>query len=148
MKKFVFRLQVVLDIRQKELEKKQLEMAKIAQILNEQLQQKQKLIDDEAITKQELDKALLSEIDIQVISNYKGYLSNILNNIINQEKMIKQTENVLRIKQLEVREAHKQVQILEKLKEKDEAKFYKEFLYQEAKELDDISGTRYRLKAV
>ena len=48
-------------------------------------------------------------------------------------------------KQIEVKEAHKKVDILKKLKEKQEKQYYKEFLDAEIKEIDDITSARFNL---
>ena len=45
----------------------------------------------------------------------------------------------------EVREAHKKVEILEILNEKQEKQYYKEFLDSEMKELDDITSARFNI---
>ena len=53
---------------------------------------------------------------------------------------------LLEKKQIEVREAHKKVEVLKKLKEKQEQEYYKEFLDSEIKEIDDITSARFNLK--
>ena len=50
------------------------------------------------------------------------------------------------MKQEAVNEALKDVKVLEKLKEKQSQKFYKDIEMKEANEIDDISTARYRLK--
>ena len=49
-------------------------------------------------------------------------------------------------KQIEVREAHKKVEVLKKLKEKQEQEYYKAFLDAEIKEVDDITSARFNLR--
>jgi flagellar export protein FliJ len=49
-------------------------------------------------------------------------------------------------KQIEVREAHKKVEILKKLKEKQEQEYYKAFIDAEVKEIDDITSARFNIK--
>ena len=44
-----------------------------------------------------------------------------------------------------VKEAHQKVEVLKKLKEKQEKEFYKSFLQAEMKEIDDITSARFRL---
>jgi len=52
----------------------------------------------------------------------------------------------LKMKQKEVLEAHQKVEVLKKLKEKQEEEYYKEFLHTEAKEIDDITSARFRFQ--
>lgn len=146
MKKYSFRLQTVLGMREKTLETKRLEMAKVIAKLNEQ---NQKL--EEFISKKEFAKVCLEKIyegnedlDITKITNYKDYIGKMITESKKQEKVIEQTTYQLRFKQHEVTEALKAVKILEKLKETQEQKFYQHYEYVEAKEIDDIASTRYR----
>ncbi len=146
LKKYKFRLQTVLDMRQKTLEEKQLEMAKVVSILNMQLQVLENLLDKKELTQKNLEKIYEnnSELDILEITNHKNFFSQMLNNIKIQQDVIKNTEIVLKAKQQEVTEALKEVKVLEKLKEKQERKFYQNYEYLQGKEIDDISSTRYQ----
>ena len=49
-------------------------------------------------------------------------------------------------KQIEVKEAHKKVEILKKLKEKQEQEYYKSFVDAEIKEVDDITSARFNIR--
>ncbi len=150
MKKYSFRLQTVLEMREKTLEDKRREMAKVIAQLNEQNE-----VLGSFFSKQELTKSYLERIyeggenlDILEVTNYKDYLGKVALDIKKQEKVIEKTTYLLRFKQLEVTEALKEVKILEKLKETQEKKFYQHINYVEAKELDDIASTRYKKVAV
>lgn len=147
MKKYSFRLQTVLEIREKKLEDKRREMAQVIAKLNEQI-----IILEELLAKQDNAKASLesiysgeNELDILEITNYKNYLGKIVNDSKNQEVAIENTKHLLKFKQLEVTEALREVKILEKLKEKQEKKFYQHYEYVQSKETDDIASTRYRV---
>ena len=63
----------------------------------------------------------------------------------NKERIISNTKLLLERKQVEVREAHKKVEILKKLKEKQEQEYYKAFIDAEVKEIDDITSARFNL---
>lgn len=145
MKKYSFRLQTVLEIREKKLEDKRREMAAVISQLNEQNQKLEELFSKQSSAKNTLETIYGSgnELDILEITNYKDYLGRIVVESKNQEQIIEKTKNTLRFKQLEVTNALKEVKILEKLKETQEKKFYQEILDVEAKELDDIASTRY-----
>ncbi|MEI8129265.1 MAG: flagellar export protein FliJ [bacterium] len=145
MKKYSFRLQTVLEIREKKLENKRREMAEIIKQLNEQNQVLGDLISKQTNVRGNLENIYNGgeELDITEITNYKDYLGKVIVDAKNQGKIIEQTQYLLRFKQLEVTEALKEVKIFEKLKETQEKKFYQHYDYVQAKEIDDISSTRY-----
>lgn len=147
MKKYSFRLQPVLDIREKTLEDKRLEMAQVIQLLNEQQEGLERLIAKQASYKDELESlSLEDDLNVFALANFKNYMVNLQEQITQQEHNIENTKKALRVKQEAVNEALKDVKVLEKLKEKQSQKFYKDIETKEANEIDDISTARYRLK--
>lgn len=149
MKKFSFRLQTVLEMREKKLEDERKEMAVIVQRLNEQIGALEKIQARQNNIRKNID-FLYSEdkpLDIMEVVNYKDFLGKLLIDEQKQNLVVEQFRKILAVKQREVTEALKQVKILEKLKETKQEKFYKEIAYQEAKELDDIASTRYARQA-
>lgn len=133
-------------MREKTLETKRLEMAKVIAKLNEQNQKLEEFISKKDFAKNCLERIYegSEELDITKITNYKDYIGKMITESKNQEKVIEQTTYQLRFKQHEVTEALKEVKILEKLKETQEKKFYQEYEYIQAKEIDDIASTRYK----
>lgn len=121
-------------------------MAVVVAKLNEQTAQLEELI----LKQQNARKTLESiyegskELDILEVTNYKNYIGKVIVDAKNQEVVIQKTKYLLRFKQLEVTEALKEVKILEKLKETQQKKFYQEYEYIQAKEIDDIASTRYK----
>lgn len=147
MKKYSFRLQPVLDIREKTLEDKRLEMAQVIQLLNEQQEGLERLIAKQTSYKDELESlSLEDDLNVFALANFKNYMVNLQEQITQQEHNIENTKKALRVKQEAVNEALKDVKVLEKLKEKQSQKFYKNIEMKEANEIDDISTERYRLK--
>ena len=147
MKKYLFRLQPVLDIREKTLEDKRLEMAKVIQLLNEQQDGLEKLLAKQDAYKEELESlSLEDDLNVFSLANFKNYMVNLQTQIKQQEANIENTKKALRVKQDAVNEALKDVKVLEKLKEKQSQKFYRDIEMKEANEIDDISTARYRLK--
>lgn len=146
MKKYSFRLQTVLEMREKTLEDKRREMAMVIAKLNEQNEYLEGLISKEKNVRSRLEDIYESgnELDITEITNYKDFLGKVITDAKNQEKIIEKTKDLLRFKQLEVTKALKAVKILEKLKETQEKKFYQHYEYVQAKEIDDIASTRYK----
>jgi len=150
LKKYSFRLQTVLEMREKKLEDKRREMAKVIAQLNEQNQVLESLYSRQNHTKNSLEGIYSNgkELDIIEITNYKDYLGKVIVDAKNQKIMIEKTQFLLKFKQMEVTEALKEVKILEKLKETQQKKFYQEYEYVQAKEIDDIASTRYKKMAV
>ena len=146
MKKFAFRLQAVLDMRQKELEQKQQEMASIVKKLNSQIEELEFIHSQEAQALTSLESICNeSLLDVTTISSSNGYLMKLGNEVKKQLRVIQNTRLILKAKQFEVQEAYKKVKVLEKLKEKQEKAYYKEFEVKAAKEIDDIVTTRYKV---
>lgn len=144
MKKFRFRLQVVLDLREKELEQKQMEMAKILAVLNEQKRKLESIHLAKIRNNKEMDVLnTAEEMDIRDIESHRLYGIKLAADIRNQERVIENTQSILEKKQQEVQEAHRRAEVLKKLKENQEKEYYKEFFQAEAKELDDITSARY-----
>lgn len=146
MKKYSFRLQTVLEIREKKLEDKRLEMAKVIAKLNEQNEHLEGLIGKKELARESLEKIYSSgeELNILEITNYKDFIGRMITESKNQELLIERTKALLKLKQMEVTNALKEVKVLEKLKETQEKKFYQHYEYVQAKEIDDIATTRYK----
>lgn len=150
MKKYSFRLQTVLEMREKKLEDKRREMAVVIKKLNEQNEQLEKLISRREDAKNRLERICegKSNFDVLEITNYKDFIGKITVEEKNQAEHIKKTQYLLKFKQLEVTEALREVKILEKLKETQEKKFYQHYEYIQGKEIDDIASTRFIKTAV
>ncbi|MEI8376945.1 MAG: flagellar export protein FliJ [bacterium] len=147
MKKFKFKLQIVLDKRQKELEDKQLEMSKVQALLKRQTDELENFIQKQDQTRLSLDGILSQNvsIDFTTIKIHQDYIEKLSVDIQNQHKIIADTEQELELKQQEVIEALKAAKMLEKLKEKHYHEFLIEFQFQEQKELEDVTQARFRL---
>ncbi|MFA7658908.1 MAG: hypothetical protein WCY19_05700 [Candidatus Gastranaerophilaceae bacterium] len=104
MKKYSFKFQSALDMREKKLEDKKLEMAETIAQLNEQNRKLEKLVSKK-------------EPDILEISSYKNYMSKIFLDRNNQAKAVENISDILRFKQLEVSNALEEVKAIENLKE-------------------------------
>lgn len=145
LKKFKFRLEVVLDMRQRELEKKQQEMAEIVKVIEEQRDKLRMIVDEQIQTQEGLEKLFSSEdIDVVMINGHRNYDLKLVNDIRTQEGVISRAMQLLDMKKKEVQEAYKKVKTLEKLKEKQEKEYMENIEQILAKEIDDIAVTRYR----
>ena len=145
MKKFNFRLETVLKLKEKALSDKLLELAKITKILQEE----EEKLGSIKTRMEEINNNLIesfngSDINIIEIQTSKGFLIKLGNEAKNQKELLKQINRAIQERQKEVQEALKEKNILEKLKEKQSKKHYDEFMYKEAVELDDIAISRYK----
>ena len=140
----------MLDIREKALEDKRLEMAKVIKLLNEYLEELHSLEDKFTSFHGEFDNILDNEdiVDVSQLASYNGYLFQLEQEIKDKKFTIENTRKVLKVKQNEVNEALKNVKILEKLKENQSQKFYDAIYKKEALEIDDIVTARYKLQQV
>ncbi len=133
-------------MREKELEERRMEMAKIVSALNQQKEKLQGIIKHrEENTKAQEELALAEELDIFQLEEHRAFGIKLVTDAVNQERVIKNTESILSRKQQEVKEAHQKVEVLKKLKEKQEKEYYKEFLTAEMKEIDDITSARFKV---
>lgn len=137
-------MQVVLDMRENELEQRQMEAAKILAVLKKQEAELQEIIDSQRRNSEQMEALYtLDTLDIQQIEAHRDYGLKLSVDEKNKERVISNTKMIFEKKQAEVREAHKKVEILKKLKEKQEQEYYKEFLDAEVKEIDDITSARF-----
>ncbi len=147
LKRFKFRLQVVLDMRENELEQRLMEAAKILTALKKQEAELQDIFKSQNQNSEQLEALYtLDTLDVQQVEAHRQYGLKLIVDAKNKERIIANTKALLERKQIEVREAHKKVEILKKLKEKQEKEYYKEFLDAEIKEIDDITSARFNLK--
>ena len=145
MKKFEFRLQVVLDIKEKLLEQKLLELSKVQRGLQEAIH-KQKTLESYQM---EINEALMkvyqsgNELDVVEIQRYKDFINKLIVDISSQKVVVQNISRLLEIKRKEVNDVLKEKKVLEKLKENQEKKYYQEYDHYERRELDDIASSRY-----
>ena len=143
MRRFTFRLQSVLNIKEKKLEDERLKLAEIISTLEAQKDIFLELNDKKENLEKELALALeSSNLDIQIIVSEKNYLQGIEQDIKTQFEIIKKTQIELEEQQIAVNEAYKEVKVLEKLKEKQYKNFLFEYEQNQIKELDDITNSR------
>lgn len=134
-------------MRENELEQRQMEAAKIMAKLREQEARREEIIQSQIRNDEQMENLYtLDSIDIQQLEGHRDYGLKLMVDVANQERVIANTKAILERKMVEVREAHKKVEILKKLKEKQEKQYYKEFLDSEMKELDDITSARFSIE--
>jgi flagellar FliJ protein len=145
LKKFQFRLQVVLDIKEKLLEEKLLELSKIQRGLQDAIH-KQKTLENYQL---EINEAIMrvfqsgNDLDLVEVQRYKDFINKLIVDISNQKVVIQNITRVLDMKRKEVNDILKEKKVLEKLKENQQKKYYREFEQHDRRELDDIAASRY-----
>lgn len=145
MRRFKFRLQSVLNIKEKKLEDERLKLGEIISTLEAQKDVLLELNDKKETLKNQLNETLENSIlDIQFVLGYKNYLERLEQDIKTQFEIIKKTQIELEEQQIQVSEAYKEVKILEKLKEKQYKNFLFEYEQNQIKELDDITSSRQK----
>ena len=134
-------------MRENELEQRQMEMAKILAVLNKQEEELKGIIEAQKRNSEEIEGLYeLDSLDLQQLENHRTYGIKLVVDENNQRRIIQNTKSILEKKQIEVREAHKKVEVLKKLKEKQEKEYYKAFLDAEVKEIDDITSARFNIQ--
>ena len=132
-------------MRENELEQRQMEMARILSSLKKQENELQEIINSQENNhEQMLALYEVDTLDIQQVEAHRDYGLKLVVDENNKKRIIENTKLLLKRKQVEVTEAHKKVEILKKLKEKQEQEYYKEFLSAEIKEIDDITSARFK----
>ena len=99
-------------MREKELEERQMEMAKILAALNAQREKLKGIFDSQDKNTKILEELCTSDsLDITQIESYRDYGIKLIADAKNQERIINNTENILKIKQKEVIQAHQKVEV-------------------------------------
>ena len=111
-------------MRENELEQRQMEAAKIMSVLKEQEAKLNSIIQSQTRNNDQMEALYtLSTLDIQQLEAHRDFGLKLMVDIGNQERVIANTNAILARKMAEVREAHKNGEILEKLKEKQEKQY-------------------------
>ena len=147
MKKFKFRLQVILNMKEKELEKRLLELAKVQKSLQEAKEQLAKLDHYQAEINLALEDVFRSGNDLNIleVQRYRNYINKLIVDSSNQKVLITNITKLLAKKQQEVNEVLKEKKVLEKLKERQQKTYYLNIEKGDRRELDDITSSRYRI---
>ena len=140
----------MLNLKEKALEDKRLEMAKFIKLLNDYQEELYTLEQEFQACKQSMEEIsnTSENVNISELAGYNSYLFQLEQKIKDKQITIENTRKVLKIKQNEVNEALKDVKVLDKLKETQSKKFYDSIYKKEAEEIDDIVGARYKVQTV
>lgn len=134
-------------MKEKELEQKLLELAKVQKGLNEAKEGLAKLESYQTEINSALEDVFRSGNDLNIleVQRYRNYINKLIVDSSNQKVLITNIEKLLAKKQCEVNEVLKEKKVLEKLKERQQKTYYLNFEKGERHELDDITSSRYRI---
>lgn len=145
MRRFTFKLQSILNIRERKLEDERHRLAEIIAKLEEQKDILLEMNEKKESLEKELNNALDNQVlDVQFTISAKNYLKQMSDDIKMQFEIIKRTQNELNEQKIVVAAAYKEVKILEKLKEKQYKNFMFEYEQNQIKEMDDITSARQK----
>lgn len=146
MKKFQFKFETVLKVKEKKEEQLKRELMKLQAMKIEQ-EQILKLIDNEK-NKAMKDKAMEkgAGTDIMYIVLFEQYLNSLRAQITRTENNIKELGRLSDDKRMEVVEASREKKIFDKLKDKHRIVFNKIVENNEQKQLDEIAVSKYNRK--
>ena len=145
MKKFKFRFETVLELREKELEKAEIKVAAVQMELSKANQALINYRTEQQQNRTALEHILSSgRIDIIQITSYQNYIKHLDNKIHSQHQIIKQLQIKLEKVRQEMLIVRQKKMILDKLKEKDLKEYLKELEYQDIKMLDEIATNKFK----
>ena len=144
MKKFKFRLQNLLQLRQQQEDQKKQAVGELLAQIHEY--QRQSLEMAAAIRKEgEKLKRQYQEgkVDLDWVGYYRLYVTHLHNAISERIKKVAQVQVKLSAARQELVEAAKQTKILEKLREKQKKRYDKQIRRREGQQQDEISTNSY-----
>ena len=146
MKKFSFRLQTVLNVKEQKEEKLKNDLLRL-----NALKAKQQLLLKELETTikqkgKEKQQNQAEGTSIEKLMYYEKHIQHLMHKIDDTEKKIKEIENMSDKKRVEVIQASKEKKVFEKLKERDFRVFNKAISDAEQKALDEIAISKYNRK--
>ncbi|NIM06543.1 MAG: flagellar export protein FliJ [Armatimonadetes bacterium] len=147
MRKFRFRLQTVLRHAERQEQRLKLELARLQEKRDEERARMDLLIEIRARTRGELLSRPGSTVDLDKIEALRRHLEDLSEKIDEQRALLARMEGEVADKTLEVIEAMKKRQMLEKLREREQREHHITLSRLEAKMLDDLAMPRHAARA-
>ena len=147
MKKFAFRLQTLLKLRQQVEDQKQRVVAELVQQINQQQQEALEL--NAAMREQgEILKGqrAAGKIDVAWFGNYRSYVTHMQQAIQQRVQTVQEIQKKLMVARHALAEATKETKVLEKLKQRRRERYDHELQLAEAREQDEISTNMFLRK--
>ncbi len=146
MKKFRYRLQALLKVKEHIEKEKQKEHAVALQHVHDQQDRIEKLGDDKNTTVERQRQAMIGKLSVAEMLVFGRYLLNLKKEQMAEEEILKASRKVESGKREKLLQATKERKIYDKHKEKQLGKFGEEVRLQETKESDETAGNSHRLK--
>lgn len=146
MKKFSYRLQALLKVKEHIEKEKQKDHAVALQHVHDQQDRIEKLGDDKTTTVERQRRAMTGRLSVAEMLVFGRYLLNLKKQQVAEEEILKAARKVEGAKREKLLEATKDRKIYDKHKEKQLGKFSAEVRLQETKESDETAGNSHRLK--
>ena len=143
MAKFRFRLQGLLDIKQKIEDQKRQEYGLAVAAAEREKQKKQELLDKKEEKIIEFRRRIEKIIDSQSHESYNNYIEFLKEEVLRQEKVILEAEKIVEKKRLELVDSMKERKTLEKLSERQYDEFLIEQKLAQQRVVDEIVSYRF-----
>ena len=143
-KKFVYRLQKILEFKEKKEEE---EKEKLAKLMEQEVRERQikaqlqqKLVDTQQVLR---DKQAAGTLNVEELRFYPGHIKNIENQIKNQELRLQELAIRIREQRNALMKAAQERQVYEKHKEKCQEEWQAEIDHAEAVMLDELATINF-----
>lgn len=146
MAKFVYRMQNILNIKEKLETQARNEFAEARARLDEEIEKLEAIKQRRAYYEEEGRNMRLSAINIRDINDNKYALDRMDEQIEAQELNIKKAERVLENARVKLTEAMQETKVQNKLREKAFEQFKKDLIAEESKEVDELTSYTYGQK--
>lgn len=144
MARFTFRLQSVLNLREKVEDQKELEYARALQKVAEEEAKERTLVERKALKTEELTELVSKEgIDPYEVSRYNDFIEVLKERIVEQRKAVATAKAAAEAKRLELVEAMRERKTIERLRENAFEEYLEEEKHLEQKQVDDVVSYKY-----
>lgn len=146
MAKFIYRMQSILDIKQKMEEQAKMEFAAARMRLNEEEEKLQYLIERKENYEQQGRELLKDSLHVRSIMENTDAIARMKEFVEQQQLVVRKVEKQLDVARERLKEAMQESKTHEKLKEKAFEAFVREENAKEAKEVDELTSYTYGQK--
>ena len=143
MAKFVYRMQNILNIKEKLEEQARNEYAAQRAVLNEAQEEEERLRSWKNNYEEEAVRLRTDSLNLRDIEENANAIATLEGMIRDQQKVVRQEEDKLEERRVELEEAIKERKTQDKLKEHAFDEFKAEVNHQEAKEIDELTSYTY-----
>ena len=143
MKRFNFRFQRILEIKERMEETRKIALGKVVAVLNKEQERLADLEQTQMLCRQGGQELLSAQLDPSLLGLNMSYLQRLQREIREQQAQIQQVEKAVEEKRKELMEATKERRVYEILKERAGENYRRELKRQERIMLDEIGGQLY-----